>query len=57
MTMKTSDTNPFDKIVNAVKTGVALAGGNPVVFPAIAVCDGIAMGHQGMNYPTSVRNL
>ena len=38
----------IDKIVNAVKTGVAMAGGNPVVLPAIAVCDGIAMGHQGM---------
>ena len=35
----------LDKIVNAVKLGVAMAGGTPVVFPAIAVCDGIAMGH------------
>ena len=43
----------IDKIVNAVKTGVALAGGNPIVFPAIAVCDGIAMGHQGMKYSRS----
>ena len=37
----------LDKIVNAVKQGVAMAGGTPVVFPAIAVCDGIAMGHIG----------
>ena len=40
----------LDKIVNAVKLGVAMAGGTPVVFPAIAVCDGIAMGHIGMKY-------
>ena len=40
----------MDKIVNAVKQGVAMAGGTPVVFPAIAVCDGIAMGHIGMKY-------
>ena len=40
----------IDKIVNAVKMGVAMAGGVPVVFPAIAVCDGIAMGHVGMKY-------
>ena len=40
----------LDKIVNAVKLGVAEAGGVPVVFPAIAVCDGIAMGHIGMKY-------
>ena len=40
----------LDKIVNAVKQGVAMAGGTPVVFPAIAVCDGIAMGHIGMKY-------
>mgnify|MGYP000101086211 CR=1 FL=1 len=40
----------IDKIVNAVKLGVAEAGGVPVVFPAIAVCDGIAMGHVGMKY-------
>ena len=38
----------IDKIVNAVKLGVAMAGGTPIVFPAIAVCDGIAMGHEGM---------
>ena len=38
----------IDKLVEAVKLGVAMAGGNPVVFPAIAVCDGIAMGHKGM---------
>ena len=47
----------IDKIVNAVKTGVALAGGNPIVFPAIAVCDGIAMGHQGMKYSLVTRDL
>ena len=40
----------LDKIVAAVKQGVAMAGGTPVVFPAIAVCDGIAMGHIGMKY-------
>ena len=40
----------IDKIVNAVKLGVAMAGGTPIVFPAIAVCDGIAMGHEGMKY-------
>ena len=43
----------LDKIVNAVKLGVAEAGGVPVVFPAIAVCDGIAMGHVGMKYSLS----
>jgi len=47
----------IDKITNAVKTGVAMAGGNPVVFPAIAVCDGIAMGHQGMKYSLVTRDL
>ena len=47
----------IDKIVNAVKTGVALAGGNPIVFPAIAVCDGIAMGHKGMKYSLVTRDL
>ncbi|MBQ8134048.1 MAG: dihydroxy-acid dehydratase [Clostridia bacterium] len=47
----------IDKIVNAVKQGVALAGGNPVVFPAIAVCDGIAMGHKGMKYSLVTRDL
>ena len=47
----------IDKIVDAVKTGVAMAGGNPVVFPAIAVCDGIAMGHQGMKYSLVTRDL
>ena len=40
----------IDKITEAVKLGVAMAGGTPAVFPAIAVCDGIAMGHQGMKY-------
>ena len=38
----------IDKITDAVKMGIAMAGGMPVVFPAIAVCDGIAMGHDGM---------
>ena len=47
----------IDKIVNAVKTGVSLAGGNPIVFPAIAVCDGIAMGHKGMKYSLVTRDL
>ena len=47
----------IDKIVAAVKTGVALAGGNPIVFPAIAVCDDIAMGHQGMKYSLVTRDL
>ena len=47
----------IDKITNAVKMGVAMAGGNPVVFPAIAVCDGIAMGHQGMKYSLITRDL
>ena len=47
----------LDKIVNAVKQGVAMAGGTPVVFPAIAVCDGIAMGHIGMKYSLVTRDL
>ncbi len=47
----------IDKIVNAVKQGVAMAGGTPVVFPAIAVCDGIAMGHIGMKYSLVTRDL
>ena len=47
----------IDKIVNAVKLGVAEAGGIPVVFPAIAVCDGIAMGHVGMKYSLVTRDL
>ena len=47
----------IDKIVNAVKLGVAEAGGVPVVFPAIAVCDGIAMGHVGMKYSLVTRDL
>lgn len=47
----------IDKIVDAVKTGVAMAGGTPVVFPAIAVCDGIAMGHKGMKYSLVTRDL
>ncbi|MCI6630476.1 MAG: dihydroxy-acid dehydratase [Lachnospiraceae bacterium] len=47
----------LDKIVEAVKMGVAMAGGTPVVFPAIAVCDGIAMGHIGMKYSLVTRDL
>ena len=47
----------LDKIVDAVKMGVAMAGGTPVVFPAIAVCDGIAMGHVGMKYSLVTRDL
>lgn len=47
----------LDKIVDAVKMGVAMAGGTPIVFPAIAVCDGIAMGHQGMKYSLVTRDL
>ena len=47
----------LDKIVEAVKLGVAMAGGTPVVFPAIAVCDGIAMGHTGMKYSLVTRDL
>ncbi|MDE7422324.1 MAG: dihydroxy-acid dehydratase [Lachnospiraceae bacterium] len=47
----------IDKIVEAVKMGVAMAGGTPIVFPAIAVCDGIAMGHQGMKYSLVTRDL
>ena len=47
----------LDKIVNAVKQGVAMAGGTPIVCPAIAVCDGIAMGHIGMKYSLVTRDL
>ncbi|MFC2647261.1 MAG: dihydroxy-acid dehydratase [Coriobacteriaceae bacterium] len=47
----------IDKITEAVKLGVAEAGGMPVVFPAIAVCDGIAMGHEGMKYSLVTRDL
>ncbi|RKD32678.1 dihydroxy-acid dehydratase [Lacrimispora algidixylanolytica] len=47
----------LDKITNAVKMGVAMAGGNPVMVPAIAVCDGIAMGHIGMKYSLATRDL
>lgn len=47
----------IDKLVDAVKLGVAMAGGTPAVFPAIAVCDGIAMGHQGMKYSLVTRDL
>ena len=47
----------LDKIVEAVKLGVAMAGGTPIVFPAIAVCDGIAMGHIGMKYSLASREL
>jgi len=47
----------IDKIVEAVRIGVAMGGGTPVVFPAIAVCDGIAMGHKGMKYSLVTRDL
>lgn len=47
----------LDKIVDAVKLGVAMAGGTPIMFPAIAVCDGIAMGHTGMKYSLVTRDL
>ena len=47
----------LDKIAEAVKMGVAMAGGTPVMFPAIAVCDGIAMGHIGMKYSLVTRDL
>ena len=47
----------IDKIVEAVRVGVAMAGGTPIVFPAIAVCDGIAMGHTGMKYSLVTRDL
>ncbi|MDE6208339.1 MAG: dihydroxy-acid dehydratase [Lachnospiraceae bacterium] len=47
----------IDKIADAVKLGVAMAGGTPIMFPAIAVCDGIAMGHTGMKYSLVTRDL
>ncbi|MCD7771636.1 MAG: dihydroxy-acid dehydratase [Oscillospiraceae bacterium] len=47
----------LDKITEAVKIGVAMTGGTPIVFPAIAVCDGIAMGHEGMKYSLVTRDL
>ena len=47
----------LDKIAQAVKAGVSMAGGTPVLFPAIAVCDGIAMGHIGMKYSLVTRDL
>ena len=47
----------LDKIVEAVKLGVAMAGGTPIVFPAIAACDGIAMGHTGMKYSLITRDM
>lgn len=47
----------LDKITEAVRTGVLMAGGTPIVFPAIAVCDGIAMGHEGMKYSLATRDL
>lgn len=47
----------LDKITEAVKQGIAMAGGTPVMFPAIAVCDGIAMGHVGMKYSLVTRDL
>ena len=47
----------LDKITEAVKAGVRMAGGTPIMFPAIAVCDGIAMGHIGMKYSLVTRDL
>ena len=47
----------LDKITEAVRLGVAMAGGTPIMFPAIAVCDGIAMGHEGMKYSLVTRDL
>ena len=47
----------LDKITEAVKMGVAMAGGTPIMVPAIAVCDGIAMGHVGMKYSLVTRDL
>lgn len=47
----------LDKICDAVKTGISMAGGTPIMFPAIAVCDGIAMGHTGMKYSLVTRDL
>ena len=47
----------LDKITEAVKLGVAMAGGTPIMVPAIAVCDGIAMGHIGMKYSLVTRDL
>ena len=47
----------LDKVVEAVRLGIAMAGGTPVVFPAIAVCDGLAMGHVGMKYSLASREL
>ena len=47
----------LDKLAEAVKLGVAMAGGTPIMFPAIAVCDGIAMGHEGMKYSLVTRDL
>ena len=47
----------LDKITNAVKAGISMAGGTPIMFPAIAVCDGIAMGHIGMKYSLVTRDL
>ena len=47
----------LDKITEAVRIGVAMGGGTPIVFPAIAVCDGIAMGHEGMKYSLVTRDL
>ena len=47
----------LDKIADSVKTGVSMAGGTPVLIPAIGVCDGIAMGHIGMKYSLASREL
>ncbi|MDD3851995.1 MAG: dihydroxy-acid dehydratase, partial [Firmicutes bacterium] len=47
----------LDRVADAVKTGVSMAGGTPIEFSSIAVCDGIAMGHSGMNYSLASREL
>ena len=47
----------LDKIVESVKKGVLMSGGTPIVFPTIGVCDGIAMGHEGMKYSLAQENL
>ena len=47
----------LDRVAQAVKKGIIMAGGTPVEFPAIGICDGIAMGHEGMKYPLASREL
>ena len=47
----------LDRIAEAVKAGVRMAGGTPIEFPAIGVCDGIAMGHEGMKYPVILLHI